>query len=244
MSRRTLFVLAMLAAVFCFPLVTRAQDRSQVAAEIESLREQIKAKESALLAPAREDLDAYAEFLAQPRTGIVRLLPREKWDRKLSLSGGGAYYSFTRLTHEYGFGSDISLEQDKFGVGFAGADFGFVVNLGKVPIEEVTTATEGVGYLASYKTPNVEADARAEYRRAGAGFVVEERTYKSRQPVVAGQTYVLRSVSYNTSDVLVAFHVVRKDADGSVVLVWKMLKKFAKPELESAPTAAAASAGS
>ncbi|MCA1632575.1 MAG: hypothetical protein LC802_02375 [Acidobacteria bacterium] len=193
MTRRTLFAAALLAALCGLPLVARAQtqDRARAAAEIESLREQIKAREALLLAPAREDLDAFAEFLAQPRTGIVRLLPREKWDGKLSMRGGGSYYSFTRLTHEYGFGSDISLEQNQFGVGFAGANFGFLANLGTV---------------------------------------------------LTKQTYVVRSVNYGTSDVLVAFRVVRKDSDGSVVVLWKMLKKFSKPELERTPSAAAAAA--
>jgi hypothetical protein len=242
MSRRTLFVLAILAAFCSLPLVTRAQDRAQAAAEIESLREQIKAREALLLAPAREDLDAHAEFLAQPRTGLVRLLPREKWDGKLSTRGGGAYYSFTRLTHEYGFGSDIGMEQGYFSVGFGGADFGFLVNLGDVPLEAVTTGTDGVRYLASFEVPLAEPGARAEQRRSGTGFEVENSSYKSRLPVLAKQTYVVRSVDYGGSDVLVAFRVVRKDADGSVVLLWKMLKKFAKPELEKTPTAAAAAA--
>ena len=243
MSRRTLVVLAMLAALCTPSLVARAQDRAQIAAEIESLRAQIKAKEPALFAPAREDLDAHAEFLARPKTGIVRLLPREKWDGKLSTRGGGAYYSFTRLTHEYGFGSDIGLEQDYFGVGFGGADFGFLVNLGDVPIEGVTTGTDGVRYLALFEPPRSEPGARAEQRRTAVGFVDEHWTYQSRLPVLARQTYVVRSVDYGGSDVLVAFRVVRKDADGSVILLWKMLKKFAKPELERTPNAAASVVG-
>jgi hypothetical protein len=243
MSRRTLFALAMLAALCSPALVARAQDRAQAAAEIESLREQIKAREAVLLGTSREDAEAHAEFLAQPKTGIVRLLPREKWDGKLSTRGGGAYYSFTRLTHEYGFGSDIGMEQDYFGVGFGGANFGFLVNLGDVPIEGVTTGTDGVRYLALFEPPRAEPGARVEQRRTGSGFVDEHWTYKSRLPVLTKQTYVVRSVDYGTSDVLVAFRVVRKDTDGSVVLLWKVLKKYAKPELERTPTAAASAVG-
>ena len=105
MHRRTLFfalALLLLAATFSSPGV-RAQtnDRAQAAAEIESLREKIKAREAILLAPAPEDQTRYAEFLTQPHTGLVRLLPREKWVWKLSTPGDGAYYSFTHLTHDY-----------------------------------------------------------------------------------------------------------------------------------------------
>ncbi|HEX8146432.1 MAG TPA: hypothetical protein VF591_04435, partial [Pyrinomonadaceae bacterium] len=78
-------------------------DRARAAAEIESLREQIRARESVLLAPSEDDRKAYAEFLERPDTGLIRLLPREKWEGKLSMRGGGAYYSFARLTHEYGY---------------------------------------------------------------------------------------------------------------------------------------------
>jgi hypothetical protein len=44
-------------------------------------------------------------------------------------------------------------------------------------------------------------------------------------------TYLLRSVNYNTSDLLVAFRVVRIDADNSVIIAWKRLKKYSTPNL-------------
>lgn len=242
MPRRTGLSLALL---FLLTLslhgAARAQsvDRAQAAADIESLREQLKAREAILLAPSAEDLEAHAAFLGRPRTGLVRLLPREKWDGKLSMRGGGAYYSFTRKTHEYGYGSDISLEQDQLSVGFAGADHGYLVILGDVPLEALTAETDGVRYLAGLTAPTAEPEARAAYRRSGAGFEAEGRTYRSRMPAVARQTYALRSVNYGNSDVLVAFRVVRKDADGSVLLLWKLVKKYPRPTLDSGVAASA-----
>jgi hypothetical protein len=212
-------------------------DRAQAAADIESLREQIKAKEAVLLAPSQEDRERYAEFLAQPRTGLIRLLPRERWMNKLSTNGDGAYYSFARLTQEYGYGSDIALEQDNFSVGFAGADFGFMVNLGNVPLESISTETEAVRYAASFQTPSPEPEARKAHRQFSEGQQSGQWTYKNRLPVFVNNIYVVRSVNYRTSDVLVAFRVVRKDFDGSVVLLWKMLKKYPKPTLEISVTA-------
>ena len=213
----------------------RAQttDRARAAAEIESLREQIKAREGVLLSISDEDRKAYAEFLARPDTGLVRLLPREKWGNKLSLNGGGAYYSFERLTHDYGYGSDVQLEQNQFSVGFAGADFGFMVNLGDVPLENVSAETEAVQFMASFKAPSAEAEARASYRQFGGGdgHTAGPWTYRSRLPAVAGNTYALRSNNYGDSDLLVAFRVARKDADGSVVLLWRLLEKYPKPAL-------------
>ncbi|PYS98882.1 MAG: hypothetical protein DMF65_09820 [Acidobacteria bacterium] len=219
---------------------TRAQtdERARAAAEIESLREQIKAREAVLLSVSREDEERYASFLAQPRTGLTRLLPREKWDGKLSTRGGGAYYSFARLTHEYGYGSDIELQQGQFSVGFAGADFGFLVNLGDMPLENVSLDTEAVRPLAGSLTDASEKGARVQQRRAAEGFKEGERTYAGRLAAVAGNTYALRSVNYDGSDVLVAFRVVRADDDGSVVLLWKMLKRFPKPTLDRSASVA------
>jgi hypothetical protein len=238
MSLRKLFAPALLLLLTSlYAPCARAQSsdaRAQAAAEIESLRAQIKAKESVLLAPSGEDRKAYAEFLVQKGTGLVRLLPREKWDSKLSTRGGGAYYSFTRRTHEYGYGSDISLEQDALSVGFAGADFGFMLNLGDAPLETVTAETEAVRFMAAYATPSTLPDARKAQNQfmSLAGFQEGQWTYKSRLPVSAGSTYVLRSVNYDDSDVLVAFRVLRKDSDGSVVLLWKLLEDFPKPALQ------------
>jgi len=235
MSLRKLYAVALLSTMtllFAPPVLAQADARAQAAAEIESLRAQIKAKESALLSPSKEDRRAHADFLLQPGTGLVRLLPREKWDGKLSTRGGGAYYSFTRRTHEYGHGSDISLEQNALSVGFAGANFGFMADIGDVPIELVSGETEGVRYMASFQTPSPEPDARKAQRQfGGGGLQTGQWTYKDRMPVNVGSTYVLRSVNYESSDVLVAFRVVRKDSDGSVVLLWKMLQEFPKPTL-------------
>jgi hypothetical protein len=235
MTLRTLLAPALLfslALLFAPGALAQEDARSRAAAEIESLREQIKAREAVLLAPSNEDRKAYAELIAQG-AGLVRLLPREKWDGKLSTRGGGAYYSFTRLTHEYGYGSDISLEQDMLSVGFAGADFGFMVNLGDAPVETVTAETEAVRFMASYATPSNEPDARKAQRQFMHRPVFKdgEWTYQNRLPVSVGSTYALRSVNYEDSDVLVVFRVVRKDADGSVTLVWKILQKYSKPSL-------------
>jgi hypothetical protein len=225
----------------CADVRAQAGDRAQAAAEIESLREQIKVREATLLAPSDEDRKAHAEFLAQPDTGLVRLLPREKWDSKLSTRGDGAYYSFTNRVHDYGRGTDIELQQDYLSVGFAGANFGFMVSLGDMPVENVSEESEAVQFMASFQPPSAEAEARASHRQFawGEGHQAGQWTYRSRLPVAVGQTYALRSVSYDDSDVLVAFRVLRKDADGSVVLLWKMLKKYPKPTLRRAPAVAA-----
>lgn len=236
MSLRKLYAPALLCSLtLLFAPCAQAQEdaRARAAAEIESLRAQINAKESALFSIPKEDKTLHALFLAQPGTGIVRLLPREKWDGKLSVRGGGAYYSFTRLTHGYGGGSDIALEHNQLLVGFSGANFGFMFNLGDVPFEMLSLDAEALRFPTSFKSPAVEADARAAHRSFWEpGRSEGEFVYKSRLPVSVGSTYVVRSINYAESDVLVAFRIVRKDSDGSIVLLWKLLEEFPKPQLQ------------
>lgn len=209
----------------------QTSDRNKVLSEIQKLRQEIKTKIPLLLAPAESDKEEFKDFLNQPNTGLIRLLPREKYDwGELTIRGGGAYYSFARKSQEYGISNDIELQQNKFSVGFAGADYGFILNLGDLPLEKVSTETNGVDYMANYIATDSEPVAREEYERFRE-FKSNKFIYQNRIPVEVGKTYALRSINYRCSDVLVAFRVIREDTDGSVILLWKMLKEFPKPDL-------------
>src|SRR5215475_416442 len=117
----------------CLSVAAQTQSRDDVIKEIEAKRAELAVLEQKVLAVADSDLSAFATFLSQPQTGIIRLLPRETYDgnakRALAIRGGGAYYSFVRKTHEYGYGSDIELQREHLSVGFAGADYGLLLNL-------------------------------------------------------------------------------------------------------------------
>lgn len=209
------------------------QDRPKLKAKIESLRDQIGAKEKVFLAPSAEDLNSFQGFLRQPDTGMTRLMPSEKYDGSLLTRGGGAFYSFNRLTHDYSYGADILFEQGILRAGLAGANFGFLVQLGDVPVEAVTAELPGVRFLASFKAPSAEADAREQYRRAGTGFEADGFAYRSSLPATANRTYAVRSVNYGLSDLLIAFRVTRQDTDGSLILAWRILERFPVPQLAS-----------
>lgn len=228
----SVFLLLSLSCICPVIAQTQPVDRTQIEKEINELYEQIKFKEKLFLAPSPEDQEIHVGYLNQSDKGLIRLLPREKYDGKLSVRGGGAYYSFTRLTHEYGYGSDIELSQDRFSVGFAGYDFGFLIDLGKLPLEEVTLEHPGLKFPLNFTPPLTEPEIRAQQRQCGNGLQTGEFSYRSYLAVTVGHTYALRSVSYDRSDALVALQVVRQDGDGSVVLIWKMLKTFTAPKPE------------
>jgi hypothetical protein len=226
---KTLPFLVIVLAFSSIDVFAQSASREDLLKEVESRREELTSLEKKLLTPSEEDRAAYAAFLRGPDTGIIRLIPREN---KLTI--GGAYYSFSRLTHDSGYGSDISLEQDSLSVGFAGADFGMLTNLGDVPLEDVVLEQPALRFLASYEPPHREPDARSEQRRVSDGWTLEGISYRNRLPVEVKSTYLLRSINYDRADVFVAFRIVRKEVDRSVVIVWKLLKRYPKPELARA----------
>lgn len=238
-SLTTVLLLIIAISFTCSYSFAQSASREDLLREIQAKRADLQQLEKQFLAPTAEDQGAHAEFLSQPDTGLIRLLPRQVYDsevykknnKTLTLRGAGAYYSFTRLTHEYGYGSDIGLDSDHLSVGFAGADYGILINLGDVPLSELTLEDPRVRFMSGYTPPSKEPDARLEARQFQSGVTVDYVGYRSRLPVAVYGTYLLRSIGYSTSDVLVAFKVVREDSDGSVILAWKLLKKYPVPQL-------------
>lgn len=206
-------------------------DRAQLDKEIDELWQQIKVKQDLLLEPAPADKEANTEFLKQPDTGLIRLLPREKYDYagKLPIRGGGAYYSFVHRSHPYGRGSDIGLEQGRLSVGFAGFDFGYLIPLGDIDLDKATLEHPAVKALAEYQPPPTEDEIRAQWRQSSNGHKLGEFVGLHSVPAKEATSYVLRSLNYDQWDVLVAFRVARQDTDGSLILLWKLLKTFPKP---------------
>lgn len=293
------FLLSFLFTVVLGPLTALAQTQTESQKKAAAAKHAEFKQKARTLVASEEERAKYADFLRSPNTGLIRLLPREKYiteayaeamgggapvatgsfERKLNEEGagstlpgptgprlgsgsnpspndgvltnlnelpgidpnigrnrglardGGAYYSFTRLTHAYGYGSDLSLERGYFQVGFAGADYGFLIDLGDVPLESVTLDTPVTYLLATYIPPKREPAARLEKRRFAQGADINGVIVKGRLPMQPNSTYLLRSINYDQADVLVAFRVVEVDSDGTPMILWKRLKKFSTPHL-------------
>lgn len=188
-----------------------------------------------LLAPSVQDRAAHAAFLKQSNTGLIKLLPREVYDwrtygteKHLNLKGGGAYYSFFYLSHEYGYGSDLELDHNKFTVGFEGG-YGMLVRIGDVSLNDVSLGGPTTDFIARYRPARTSFYLRCELKRFHDGVEVDGLVYRSSLPVEVNSTYLLRSISYGRSDLLVAYRVTRQEGDGSVILAWKLLKQYSKP---------------
>lgn len=239
LSTAAFFVIAL--SLLATSAFAQSPSREQVLNEIQAKRADLQTLEKEFLSVPDEDRAPHSDFLAKPDTGIVRLLPREVYDiapggkslKRLTIRGGGAYYSFTRLTHEYGYGSDIELSSGYLSVGFAGLDYGMLLKVGDVPLENISFESPGMQFISAYSPPASEPEIRQEQRRFSDGATVNELVYKNRVPLETNTTFLLRSINFETTDVLITFKVIRKDTDGSVILLWKLLKKYPTPALAS-----------
>jgi hypothetical protein len=205
-----------------------AQTRSQAVEEFNNLKKSDKTAEKIILSPDKQDFAAAENENAQ----VFRILPREKYDRQvLNVRGGGAYYSFTNKSHSYDDTPQIELQRNNLSVGFYGASFGLIADLGHLSLADIERETKGVDFLVNYRPPLEEAKARSEYYKIAGGFEIDGVTYKKSVPVAVGHSYVLRAISFDKADALVAFNVYRRDADGSLIIFWKPLENFEKPQL-------------
>ncbi len=215
--------------LFFFVSIAAAQEltREQKVQKFEELNSQIKTLGDDIIAPSAKDL----KQAQKEGFNVVRLLPRERYDHKFTIQGGGSFYSFTTGSHNYQKIAQVSLDQNKLSVGFSGADYGFIADLGETPLTDITEETAEVNFLINYKPPTNEPDIRVEQLKA-PHYEANGLTYKTYIPAVVAHSYILRAISFGRADILVTFKVYRKDTDGSLIIFWKIIKNFETPKIE------------
>lgn len=201
-----------------------------------------------IFAPAESDVNAHMSILSQHKTGIMRLLPREAFDwqsykvaKRVDVRGGGSFFSFFNLSHDSNYGADIWYEKGQLIAGGSGGpDYGFLADLGDTPLEPFVASDPRADFSRLYTPPRKEYEARIEQRTFrfvfpshgdAAGVTIDGALYRKNLPAKLHHTYLLRSISYNKSDLLVAFRVVRISEDGGLTIAWKILKEFEPPRL-------------
>jgi hypothetical protein len=196
------------------------------------------------LYPSDAERVAVAALLKQNGTGLARLLPYTGCvvdprivnagascaDRMPPVWGGGSFYSFRMKNHHLAVDSDIALRDNLFNVGFMKHTLGLLTTLGDVPLDAVTLESKAVRPFLKFVPAGTPAETEEAFKRSRAWLEAPDYVYGSTAPVRENTTYVLRSLAFERgghkrSDVLVAFRVTRKDADGAVTVAWKQLQK-------------------
>lgn len=220
-----LFLTVVFSLVLSLTFFGQDVSREQKFQQIKELNVQINKLAQELLQPEQADVrNAESQGLK-----VFRLMPRETFSRPITVpQEGGSYYSFTTGSHDYQKIAQIGLEQNNLKVGFAGADYGFLFDLGEISLDSVNDETPMVAFLRSYRPPKNLSDVRKEQSRTYK-YETEQGTLKSYLKAVVGHTYLLRAITFDQADILVALSIIRKDADGSLICFWRKLETFEKP---------------
>jgi hypothetical protein len=209
--------------------ILSTQDRQAALEKFDKLKATVAALENVVLAPEKEDLEA----AAKENVEAFRILPREIYDNSFSsIRGGGAYYSFYFRIPDWGYGTDIGLEQNLLSTGFN--EFGLLADLGEISLGNVSTESKSVLALMNYQKANGGIAERDYQKIRQDGLKLENTTFVTRLTPIVGHVYILRSSRNDYYDVLVAFKIFRKDSDGSLIILWKTLQQFDTPRRNTA----------
>jgi len=223
-------------------------------------RKKLTKEQKKQLEPKAEDSAKYAQFLAQPNTGIFRLLPDNDCEENafvikadascLKSIPEGSFYSFREKEHTSETVADIRLKN-----GFLISDGilaqGILVKLEDSALERISLKSEGLNYLRDYQPPESSEKAHEQHIKLLRGIKVDKYEYRKAFSAVENTTYAMRVIAYRGKiirslngynynildgdkrmDLTLAFRVIRKEPDGSVTLLWKELEQRDSPKLK------------
>ena len=187
----------------------------------------------------------FKSIISLPDAGVVRLQPPSadptvKAQRESIYRGGGSYYSFVRRTYDNSQGADIQYDEGVLHNGFAGLDYGFFLSLGQHEGDSLTVLRRDPpqwlsadrraawDYMWTYRPPTKVKEIRAAQRNSD-GFVIEGANLSRNMKPTAGGVYLLRSINFRDSDILIALYSATVLNDNSIVLVYRIISQFDTP---------------
>ncbi|MEO6588608.1 MAG: hypothetical protein ABIP06_04715 [Pyrinomonadaceae bacterium] len=218
-------------------------------------------EESKLLAPDKEDVKKYAQFLRQANTGITKLITDKGCAEytnilnvsddclKYSMPGAGSSFSFRTENYRIRRLSDLTYIGNSFqSLGILA--HAILVNIGDTPIEQVSLQTNGVNFLTDFKISTEFEKAKEVDHQLIDGINNNGFFYSRNVDAAQTSTFVLRSIAYRGNyyravqglvydeldfderrDVTVVFRIVRRDEE-SVTILWKQLANQKVPVLK------------
>lgn len=211
------------------------------------------------LRPNAEDLAKYADFLKKPKTGIFRLMNDVECDSNVYVIRvddgcqnsipGSSFYSFREREYTSAYLSDIRFK-DGLLISDGLLSQNILVRLGNVPLESLSTSSEGMKFLVNFVPEIVNTAATKQYIEIVKGVRADRYEYRKVLPAAENMTYAMRVIAYRGSfyrsfrgwifdlisgddrfDLVVGFRVIRKEEDGNVTILWKELERKKSPKL-------------
>lgn len=223
-----------------------SKDKSE---ELNEWGKEHKLTEAKLL-PPQKYWDQYGDFLKSKKAGLARLFIDKGCDQGKTVTvqelercagvvpvkGDGSFYSFIFRANEAGgsFWWDIHFDKDKFVVGNDRIQ-SIIAELGDIDLEDARKS-KALKFLDKFEMKKTLAEIKEQRSILEKGIENDGFTYSNNVPVKINQTYILRTVAYlhpeipayyhweTGFDLTIAFKVVAREADGSLILLWKELK--------------------
>lgn len=218
-------------------------------------------KERQSLTPEAEILRKYADFLTQPRTGLVKLaantgcsgdqmiLDASADCMRFSMPGAGAAYSFRMDDYRIRRLADIAVADGFIEVG-GQMNHGIIVDLGRIDPASVSLTTDGLPFLLDFKPAKDMKSAQRIQDALTKGVDSKGLRYANRLHVSLDSTFAMRSIAYRADylrsyngkvydefkydrrlDVVVVLKVVAIAEDGSPTLLWRELSRKKAPKM-------------
>ena len=229
---------------------------------VEPLYRKPTSKELEAVKPSAALFERYAPFLRQPDTGLTKLIDDKNCadntkivvatDVCLQYTMPGAGNSFSFRTESYRIArlSDIIFTNQSFQASGV-LLHGIFVNLGDVPLNEVSLQTRGLKYLVDFEPEPDYEKGKALDAELTKGIRQDGFLYRRGLYIVENTTFALRSIAYGGKyfravggltynefdydkrrDVMVVFRIVEKDEAGNVTILWKKLQEKASPDVK------------
>lgn len=204
-----------------------------------------------MLRPPSNYYVKYVELLKNKNMNLARLFVEKNCDQGKTVSvqelercadvipvmGGGSYYSFRLKDNGFFRGDwwDIHFTDNKFVVGNDTVQT-IISEIGTVDLQTITLKSKALTFLKSYKPKHVLAEIKEQNKILKKGIDFNNFTYSNSASVKPNSTYVLRSVAYRLKedqqvsnfgkgiDSFVAFKIIGREDDGSLILLWKELR--------------------
>ncbi|TVP60483.1 MAG: hypothetical protein EA343_17385 [Nodularia sp. (in: Bacteria)] len=156
-----------------------------------------------------------------------------------------------------GFNPSLALQMigERFQLADQGVNYSFMVDVGDLPLDRLDSQLQAVAsptreFFLNYQPPKQLDALQVEKRRFLTGK--HQKVILAHAQVELNHTYVVRSLQFQlpeimlngqdissdqlqpipSSDIILAFRPVRRRADGSYTVLWRVLNQFPAPQIE------------
>lgn len=167
------------------------------------------------------------------------------------LPGKALAYSFRKTDYAHRAYADIERSGEIF-VAPGTLILGLITSLDDVPIYDVAASNSLVQALAEFRPAQTLDQAAEQERDVTRGIEIGGYIFRKAVPINESTTYLMRSVAYRArvsnlpktekqrgsindderGDIVVVFRVVKKDADGNYLVLWRQLHRAESPRLD------------